>query len=71
MTDSVWSAEDERGFNLRLARMIQDYWRARGAYVEARPAVAGKFDKDLRAVPYKIVSDLVNGLPKTQADRSR
>jgi hypothetical protein len=51
--------------------MIQDYWRARGAYVEARPAVAGKFDKDLRAVPYKIVSDLVNGLPKTQADRSR
>ena len=51
---------------LRLASMIENYWRARGATVNTRIVNRG-FHPIVRAARFEVWTDLVNGLPRPDA----
>lgn len=61
--------ESEPAFNARLARMIRDYWKARGHDVTVLCRHRG-FSNAMREVHVVLESDMQDGLPRPQADRS-
>ena len=70
MQSRDWSSADERAFNLKLAAMIEAYWRAKGHQVEVSASTVGYYCHRNGVAPQKLTSNTLNGLPQTQADRS-
>lgn len=54
----------------RLARKIEEYWRAQGGPVPRVAIVEGPFLPSMRSARFDVRSDMVNGKPQPKRERA-